>query len=371
MKTTTIASKFILLIILLLVLSIGYLLMEMSKTEDPQLHGLQQSPMIFMHVETTEVFLDDPTIFTFEIRNTSENPLYINVLPEDIFFLKKTSGEILLTQCLTEEMLVQFNKKTNSKNGGIPGIRVIEPGKTHIFSKSIELPYQEETTVSLAFSLGFNTKPRSDYLVEGGTYHQDELYSRFLAWQKCVTSKPIRISLRKKPQTTDQKSPSTRLKMLQVMIHQGEELRDAKKISEAESMFLRAMTLADKLFTGPHESFATIHADLGILYLMAGKLKEAEEHFLRANQVMILVFGKNHPDTVRSSLNLVNFLIAASRLADAEKELVNLKKSLDAEDTDSVELAKLHEMVDDALHQFMQMSENEKKSGSTETELPK
>ncbi|WP_155963592.1 tetratricopeptide repeat protein, partial [Dolichospermum circinale] len=70
------------------------------------------------------------------------------------------------------------------------------------------------------------------------------------------------------------------------------------KYSKAESLYLEALEMRRRLFTGDHPAVATSLNNLAVLYKNQGKYSEAEFLYLEALAMFERVLGTNHPNTI-------------------------------------------------------------------------
>ncbi|OBQ03244.1 tetratricopeptide repeat protein, partial [Anabaena sp. AL09] len=79
------------------------------------------------------------------------------------------------------------------------------------------------------------------------------------------------------------------------------------RYSEAEPLFLDALEMRMRLFTGDHPDVATGLNNLASLYKSQGKYSEAEPLYLEALAMSKRMLGTNHPTTitVRNNLQLL------------------------------------------------------------------
>ncbi|MEI6371810.1 MAG: tetratricopeptide repeat protein, partial [Nostocales cyanobacterium ELA608] len=80
--------------------------------------------------------------------------------------------------------------------------------------------------------------------------------------------------------------------------------RNQGKYSEAEPLYLEALEMRKRLFTGDHPDVASSLNNLAVLYRNQGKYSEAEPLYLDALAMSERTLGANHRDTITVRDNL-------------------------------------------------------------------
>ncbi|MFN9170927.1 MAG: tetratricopeptide repeat protein [Dolichospermum sp.] len=88
--------------------------------------------------------------------------------------------------------------------------------------------------------------------------------------------------------------------------------------SEAEPLLLDALEMRKQLFTGDHPDVATSLNNLALLYNNQGKYSEAELLYLDALEMTKRLFTSDHPDIASSLNNLANLYDSQGRYSEAE-----------------------------------------------------
>ena len=76
------------------------------------------------------------------------------------------------------------------------------------------------------------------------------------------------------------------------------------KYSEAEPLYLDALEMRKRLFTGDHPNVASSLNNLALLYNNQGKYSEAEPLYIDALAICERVLDNNHPNTITVRKNL-------------------------------------------------------------------
>jgi tetratricopeptide (TPR) repeat protein len=76
------------------------------------------------------------------------------------------------------------------------------------------------------------------------------------------------------------------------------------KYSEAEPLYVDALEMTKRLFTGDHPDVATSLNNLALLYNSQGKYSEAEPLYVDALAMSERTLGANHPNTITVRNNL-------------------------------------------------------------------
>jgi tetratricopeptide (TPR) repeat protein len=90
------------------------------------------------------------------------------------------------------------------------------------------------------------------------------------------------------------------------------------KYSEAEPLYLDALEMRRRLFTGDHPNVATSLNNLAVLYYSQGKYSEAEPLYLDALEMTKRLFTGDHPDVAQSLNNLAGLYHSQGRYSEAE-----------------------------------------------------
>ncbi|MFN6199779.1 MAG: tetratricopeptide repeat protein [Dolichospermum sp.] len=90
------------------------------------------------------------------------------------------------------------------------------------------------------------------------------------------------------------------------------------KYSEAEPLYLDALAMRKRLFTGDHSDVAQSLNNLAILYRNQGKYSEAEPLYLEALEMRKRLFTGDHPDVADSLNNLALLYYIQGRYNEAE-----------------------------------------------------
>jgi tetratricopeptide (TPR) repeat protein len=90
------------------------------------------------------------------------------------------------------------------------------------------------------------------------------------------------------------------------------------KYSEAEPLYLDALEMRKQLFTGDHPDVASSLNNLALLYHSQGKYSEAELLYLDALEMRRRLFPGDHPDVATSLNNLANLYHNQGKYSEAE-----------------------------------------------------
>ncbi|MFN5891034.1 MAG: tetratricopeptide repeat protein, partial [Dolichospermum sp.] len=90
------------------------------------------------------------------------------------------------------------------------------------------------------------------------------------------------------------------------------------KYSEAEPLYLDALEMKRRLFTGDHPNVATSLNNLASLYHKQGKYSEAEPLYLDALEMTKRLFTGDHPNVATSLNNLANLYDSQGKYSEAE-----------------------------------------------------
>jgi tetratricopeptide (TPR) repeat protein len=90
------------------------------------------------------------------------------------------------------------------------------------------------------------------------------------------------------------------------------------KYSEAEPLYLDALAMRKRLFTGDHPDVAQSLNNLGSLYKSQGKYGEAEPLYLNALEMRKRLFTGDHPDVANSLNNLAGLYYNQGKYSEAE-----------------------------------------------------
>ena len=90
------------------------------------------------------------------------------------------------------------------------------------------------------------------------------------------------------------------------------------KYSEAEPLYLDALEMRRRLFTGDHPNVATSLNNLALLYNSQGKYSEAEPLYLDALEMRKRLFTGDHPDVATSLNNLAGLYNNQGKYSEAE-----------------------------------------------------
>ena len=90
------------------------------------------------------------------------------------------------------------------------------------------------------------------------------------------------------------------------------------KYSEAEPLYLDALEMRRRLFTGDHPNVATSLNNLAVLYYSQGKYSEAEPLYLDALEMTKRLFTGDHPDVASILNNLASLYDSQGRYSEAE-----------------------------------------------------
>jgi tetratricopeptide (TPR) repeat protein len=93
---------------------------------------------------------------------------------------------------------------------------------------------------------------------------------------------------------------------------------DQGRLTEAESMYERALEGYEKVLGRDHTSTLSTVNNLGLLYANQGRLAEAESMYERALEGKEKALGRDHPSTLNTVNNLGNLYKDQGRLAEAE-----------------------------------------------------
>ena len=88
--------------------------------------------------------------------------------------------------------------------------------------------------------------------------------------------------------------------------------------SEAEPLYLDALEMRKRLFTGDHPDVASSLNNLALLYNNQGKYSEAELLYLEALEMRKRLFTCDHPDVANSLNNLAYFYYNQGKYSEAE-----------------------------------------------------
>ncbi|MFN6029822.1 MAG: tetratricopeptide repeat protein [Dolichospermum sp.] len=88
--------------------------------------------------------------------------------------------------------------------------------------------------------------------------------------------------------------------------------------SEAEPLLLDALEMRKQLFTGDHPDVATSLNNLASLYYSQGKYSEAEPLYLNGLEMTKRLFTGDHPDVASSLNNLASFYYSQGKYSEAE-----------------------------------------------------
>ncbi|MDB9486591.1 tetratricopeptide repeat protein [Dolichospermum circinale CS-537/01] len=95
------------------------------------------------------------------------------------------------------------------------------------------------------------------------------------------------------------------------------------KYSEAELLLLDALEMRKRLFTGDHPDVASSLNNLAVLYKNQGKYSEAESLYLEALEMRKRLFTNDHPDVASSLNNLASLYYNQGRYSEAESLLLD------------------------------------------------
>jgi tetratricopeptide (TPR) repeat protein len=90
------------------------------------------------------------------------------------------------------------------------------------------------------------------------------------------------------------------------------------KYSEAEPLYLDALEMRKRLFTGDHPNVATSLNNLASLYDSQGKYSEAEPLYLDALKMIKRLFTSDHPNIATSLNNLAGLYKSQGKYSEAE-----------------------------------------------------
>jgi tetratricopeptide (TPR) repeat protein len=90
------------------------------------------------------------------------------------------------------------------------------------------------------------------------------------------------------------------------------------KYSEAELLYLDALEMRRRLFTGDHPDVATSLNNLALLYNSQGKYSEAESLYVDALEMTKRLFTGDHPDVASSLNNLAGLYHSQGKYSEAE-----------------------------------------------------
>jgi tetratricopeptide (TPR) repeat protein len=90
------------------------------------------------------------------------------------------------------------------------------------------------------------------------------------------------------------------------------------KYSEAEPLYLDALEMIKRLFTGDHPYVASSLNNLASLYHNQGRYSEAEPLYLEALEMRKRLFTGDHPDVAQSLNNLASLYDSQGRYSEAE-----------------------------------------------------
>jgi tetratricopeptide (TPR) repeat protein len=93
---------------------------------------------------------------------------------------------------------------------------------------------------------------------------------------------------------------------------------DQGRYSDAEPLFIRALTINEQQFGASHPNTANSLNNLAQLYKSIGRYSDAEPLYLFALAVREQQLGTNHPDTAGSLNNLASLYYSIGRYSDAE-----------------------------------------------------
>jgi tetratricopeptide (TPR) repeat protein len=93
---------------------------------------------------------------------------------------------------------------------------------------------------------------------------------------------------------------------------------DQGRYSEAEPLFIRALTINEQQFGASHPNTATSLNNLAGLYYSIGRYSNAEPLLIRALEINEKQLGANHPTTATSLNNLAELYQLIGRYSDAE-----------------------------------------------------
>ena len=120
------------------------------------------------------------------------------------------------------------------------------------------------------------------------------------------------LEMRRRLFTGDHPDVASSLNNLALLYHnQG-------KYSEAEPLYLDALEMRRRLFTGDHPNVATSLNNLASLYYNQGKYSEAEPLYLDALEMTKRLFTGDHPDVANSLNNLAVLYDSEGKYNEAE-----------------------------------------------------
>ena len=120
------------------------------------------------------------------------------------------------------------------------------------------------------------------------------------------------LEMRKRLFTGDYPDVASSLNNLAVLY------RNQGKYSEAEPLYLDALEMTKRLFTGDHPYVASSLNNLALLYHNQGKYSEAEPLYLDALEMTKRLFTGDHPDVANSLNNLALLYDNQGRYSEAE-----------------------------------------------------
>jgi tetratricopeptide (TPR) repeat protein len=101
------------------------------------------------------------------------------------------------------------------------------------------------------------------------------------------------------------------------LYNQAEQLRKQGKLTEAEGLYQRAITIWKNFFGSDHPSVAAGLSSLADLYQQQGNLAKAEDLHTRALTIREQYLGKDHPGTGFSLRSMALLREQQGRLAEA------------------------------------------------------
>ncbi|MFN4876527.1 MAG: tetratricopeptide repeat protein [Aphanizomenon sp.] len=120
------------------------------------------------------------------------------------------------------------------------------------------------------------------------------------------------LAMRKRLFTGDHSDVAQSLNNLAILY------RNQGKYSEAEPLYLEALEMRKRLFTGDHPDVASSLNNLAILYRNQGKYSEAEPLYLEALEMRKRLFTGDHPNVATSLNNLASLYDSQGKYSEAE-----------------------------------------------------
>ena len=286
----------------------------------------------------------DTIYLNYRISNNTQDKIYLNKPGDNIFLLLVKDGVISVIQYFEEEILKDKKKNIYAKKGGFPEYFTLESMNHKNGTFEVDIPENISGTFEIEYSLGFNTRPRSDFLVDGAKYEYTILIDKFLEWQKKIISNKIEVQIIRHIEASGEDfkddENSKYIALADSLYNLAKNALLKKEFKEAERLLIQSMEINRKIYGDNHPKIASIIYNLGIVFFYAGKKNEAEIYLKRAISINEKTLGKNNIQYIDSRVNLAKLYITNNKKNEGIKIIEEEFNYLSNMDTISVELQK-------------------------------